>query len=236
VFFKCGVIAKIASRKGSVAVKTRFHIGLNFLSAIILATICAASEVQVLRLASPDAVVGAPPDSCRPALTGQGGPVAWQVLLVHNRAALAEMSRVNVDNRFPLCVVDTVKASDVELGVSFTPIAGTIDRAAGLIFRAKDANNYYVARANALENNVNLYHVVKGVRRQIAGVDVSVLTGKTQQLGVRIEGDAIKVSFEGRPLINVNDRTIQGSGAVGLWTKADSLTAFYELTVSVLKE
>jgi hypothetical protein len=217
-------------------VKTRFHIGLNFLSAIILATICAASEVQVLRLASPDAVVGAPPDSCRPALTGQGGPVAWQVLLVHNRAALAEMSRVNVDNRFPLCVVDTVKASDVELGVSFTPIAGKIDQAAGLIFRAKDANNYYVARANALENNVNLYHVVKGVRRQIAGVDVSVLTGKTQQLGVRIEGDAIKVSFEGRPLINVNDRTIQGSGAVGLWTKADSLTAFYELTVSVLKE
>jgi hypothetical protein len=146
------------------------------------------------------------------------------------------MSRVAVDNRFPLCVVDTVKASDVELGVSFTPIAGKIDQAAGLMFRVKDANNYYVARANALENNVNLYHVVRGVRRQIAGVDVPVVTGKTQQLGVRIGGDAIEVSFDGRSLINVNDRTIQGSGAVGLWTKADSLTAFYELTVSVLKE
>jgi hypothetical protein len=232
----CGVIAKIASRKGSIAVKAGFHIGFNFLSVIILVTICAANDAQVVRLAGPDAVAGAPPDSCRPALTGEGGPVAWQVLLVHNRAALAEMSRVNVDNRFPLCVVDTVKASDVELGVSFTPISGKIDQAAGLIFRVKDANNYYVARANALENNVNLYHVVRGVRRQIAGVDVPVLTGKTQQLAVRIEGDAIKVSFDGRALINVNDRTIQGSGAVGLWTKADSLTAFYELTVSVLKE
>lgn len=146
------------------------------------------------------------------------------------------MSRVAVDNRFPLCVFDTVKASDVELGVSFTPIAGKIDQAAGLMFRVKDASNYYVARANALENNVNLYHVVRGVRRQIAGVNVPVLTGKVQQLGVRIEGDAIKVSFDGRSLINVNDRTIQGSGAVGLWTKADSLTAFYELTVSVLQE
>jgi hypothetical protein len=146
------------------------------------------------------------------------------------------MSRVAVDNRYPLCVVDTVKASDVDLNVSFTPIAGKIDQAAGLIFRVKDADNYYVARANALENNVNLYHVVKGVRRQIAGVDVPVLTGKTQQLGVRIEGDAIKVSFDGRPLINVSDRTIEGSGAVGLWTKADSLTAFYEMTISVLKE
>lgn len=216
--------------------KANLHIGFNCLGAIVLMTTCVASEVQVIRLASPEAIVGAPPDTCRPALTGQGGPVAWQVLLVHSRAALAEMSRVAVDNRFPLCVVDTVKASDVEFGVSFTPIAGKIDQAAGLMFRVKDADNYYVARANALENNVNLYHVVRGVRRQIAGVDVPVVTGKTQQLGVRIEGDVINVSLDGRSLINVNDRTIQGSGAIGLWTKADSVTAFYELTVSVLKE
>ena len=107
--------------------KVSFHIAFNFLIAIILVTICAASGAQVVRLASPDAAVGAPPDSCRPALTGEGGPVAWQVLLVHNRAALAEMSRVNVDYRFPLCVIDTVNASDVELGVSFTPIAGKIE-------------------------------------------------------------------------------------------------------------
>ena len=103
-----------------------------------------------------------------------------------------------------------------------------------MLFRS--ANNYYVAGANALESNVNLYHVVRGVRRQIAGVDVPVPTGKTQQLGVRIEGDAIKVFFDGRSVISVNDRTIQGPGAVGLWTKADSLTAFYELTITVLKE
>jgi hypothetical protein len=234
--FLCGVIAKSASRKGPIAVKVGFHTGFSFLSATILATICSANDAQIVRLASPEAVVGAPPDSCRPALTGEGGLVAWQVLLFHNRAALAEMSRVAVDNRFPLCVVDTVKASDVDVGVSFTPIAGKIDQAAGLMVRVKDANNYYVARANALENNVNLYHVVKGVRRQIGGIDVPVLTGKTQQLGVRVEGDVIKVSFNGLPIINVSDRTIQGSGAVGIWTKADSVTAFYELTISVLKE
>ncbi|MFX4347620.1 hypothetical protein ABTA29_21050, partial [Acinetobacter baumannii] len=80
----------------------------------LLATVSAAGDTRVVRLAGPEAIVGAPPDSCRPALIGEGGPVAWQVLLVHNRAALAEMSRVAVDNRFPLCVVDTVKASDVE--------------------------------------------------------------------------------------------------------------------------
>ena len=79
-------------------------------------------------------------------------------MFVYNRAALAEMSRVALDNRFGLCIVDTVNASDVELGVSLTPIGGKIDQAAGPVFRVKDANNYYVARANALENNVNLYH------------------------------------------------------------------------------
>ena len=177
--------------------KANFHVGFHFLAPIILATSCCASDARVVRLASPDAAVGAPPESCRPALTGEGGPVAWQVLLVHNRAALAEMSRVAVDNRFPLCVIDTVKASDVEIEVSFTPIAGRIDQAAGLMFRVKDANNYYVARANALENNVNLYHVVGGARTKIAGVNVPVGLGKTQQLTVRIQGDGITVSFEG---------------------------------------
>ena len=219
-----------------VPTKARFHIGFYFLAAVVLVTACAASDTRVVRLASPEAAVGAPPDSCSPALTGEGGPVAWQVMLVHNRAGLAETSRVNVDYRFPLCVVDSVNASDVEIGVSFAPIAGKIDQAAGLIFRVKDANNYYVARANALEDNVNLYHVVAGVRRQIAGANVAVPVGKTQRLGARIEGDAIRVSLDDRVLIDVRDRTIQGPGAVGLWTKADSVTAFFELTISVLKE
>jgi hypothetical protein len=219
-----------------IPVRAILHGGIILLAALTSASGCAAGEARVIRLASPEAVADAPTDSCRPALTGQGGPVAWQVLLVHNRAALAERSRVAVDNRFPICIVEDVKALDVELSVSFTPIAGKIDQAAGLIFRVKDANNYYVARANALENNVNLYHVTNGVRRQIAGADVSVPNGKTQQLAIRIEGNTIKVSLDGRALIEVVDRTIQSPGAVGLWTKADSLTAFYELTIAVIRE
>jgi hypothetical protein len=219
-----------------VPAKSRFRVGVYFLAPVVLVTICYAGDAKILQLASPDAKEGAPPDGCRPALTGEGEPAAWQVLFVHNRAALAETSRVALDNRFPLCIADTVNASDVELGVSFTPIGGKIDQAAGLVFRVKDANNYYVARANALENNVNLYHVVNGIRQQIAGANVSVVAGKTQQLGARIEGDVIRVSLDGRELITVDDRTIQGSGAVGLWTKADSVTAFFELTISVLRE
>lgn len=214
----------------------RLCISLSFIGAAALVTLCAAGETRVMRLANAEGVVGAPPDSCHPSLTGQGGPVDWRILLVHNRAALAEMSRVAVANRFPLCVVDAVKARDVELGVSFTPVAGKIDQAAGLAFRVRDANNYYVASANALENTVNLYHVVKGIRQQVAGANVPVAAGTTQHLGVRAEGDTIEVTFEGRLLFGVKDTTINEAGAVGLWTKADSLTAFYELTISILNE
>ena len=213
-----------------------FLIGIGLLAAIGAVSSNAADEPRMIHLASPEAAVGAPSDVCRPALTGQGGPATWQVLLVHNRAALAETSRVAVDNRFPICILDSVKASDVELGVSFTPISGKIDQAAGVIFRVKDPNTYYVARANALENNVNLYHVTGGIRRQIAGVDVAVPTGQTQQLGIRIEGNTIKVSLDGKLLFEAVDRTIEGAGAVGLWTKADSVTAFYDLTITMIRE
>jgi hypothetical protein len=127
-------------------------------------------------------------------------------------------------------------ARNLELGVSFTPISGKIDQAAGLIFRVKDANNDYVARANALENNVNLYHVTGGIRRQIAGVDVAVPTGQTQQLGVRIEGNTIKTSLDVKLLFEAVDRTIAGPGAVEIWTKADSVTAVYELAITVIRE
>ena len=148
---------------------------------------------------------------------------------------VAEISRVPVDDRFPICIVDRIDAADVEIGVSFTPLDGRIDRAAGLIFRVKDANNYYVARANALESNVNLYHLVRGIRRQFAGASATVLSGKTQRLGVRIEDDLIRVSLNGKPLFEARDRTIKGSGAVGVWTKADSLTAFNDFSVAILK-
>src|SRR5882724_11226670 len=118
-----------------IPVRASFQTGIYLLAAMTPAFPSAAEEARSILLASPEATVGAPPATCQPALTGQGGPVRWQVLLVHNRAALAETSRVAVDNRFPICVLDTVKASDVELGVSFTPISGKIDQAAGLIFR-----------------------------------------------------------------------------------------------------
>lgn len=203
------------------------------------ASLAFAQEARVIDLASALLKEGAAPDGCRASLTGGGGSSVWKVVDKPASASgktIVQMSRENIDARYPLCVVDSVKATDVELGVDFRPLEGLIDQAAGLIFRTADENNYYIVRANALENNVHLYHTVKGVRQQFAGANAPVEPGKTQHLGVRIEGDLITVFLQGKQLFEARDRTFSSSGAVGVWTKADSVTAFSNFTVKVLKE
>jgi hypothetical protein len=115
--------------------------------------------------------------------------------------------------------------------VRFKPVSGRVDQAAGVVIRASDDDNYYVARANALENNVRLYRVVRGNRQQFAGVDVAVVGGRWQQLGLRAQGDRFTVSLDGKALFEATDRTFSEAGHVGLWTKADSVTYFDELTI-----
>ena len=204
-----------------------------------LPLVASAQEQEMVSLASPTLKEGAAPDGCRPSLTGGGGPSVWKVSeqtpSVHGKA-IRQTSRESIDARYPLCIVDSVKATDVEIGVDITPLEGRIDQAGGLIFRALDQNNYYIVRANALENNVDLFRTVKGVRRQFAGANAPVASGKPQRLGVRIEGDLIKVFFQKKQLFEARDQTFSGRGAVGLWTKADSLTAFANMTFQILKE
>ena len=198
-----------------------------------------AQEQEMVSLASPTLKEGAVPDGCRPSLTGGGGPSVWKVSeqtpSVHGKAII-QTSRESIDARYPLCIVDSVKATDVEIGVDITPLEGRIDQAGGLIFRALDHNNYYIVRANALENNVDLFRTVNGVRRQFSGANAPVASGKPQRLGVRIEGDLIKVFFQKKQLFEARDQTFSGRGAVGLWTKADSVTAFANMTLQILKE
>lgn len=205
---------------------------------LTLAGRCAAAEGQPRRLDFEDAVVGATPRSFSFALTGGGGPVRWAVLEDPTSPAgpkvLAETSGDRTDNRFPLAILDGLAARDVAVSVRFRPVSGTVDQAAGLVVRLRDARNYYVARANALEDNVRLYRVVDGRRVQFAGVDTQVLRDRWQVLGLRVEGERLAVSLDGRELFTAADRTFAGQGRVGLWTKADSLTHFDALEAEVL--
>ena len=125
---------------------------------------------------------GAAPPGFTAALTGGGPPPRWVVLEDPSSPAgskvLAETSRDRTNDRFPLAVLDGVTARDAVLSVRFSPVDGRVDQAAGLVLRYRDARNYYIARANALEDNVRLYRVVDGRRIQFAGVDVRVPRGQ----------------------------------------------------------
>jgi hypothetical protein len=194
----------------------------------------AAEEAEV-RVNFEDHPAGGPPPSFDTGLTGKGGPVRWKLLedetAPNGPTVLAETSDDPTNNRFPLAILKGFEAKDVEVRVRFKPVSGKVDQAAGLMVRVRDANNYYIARANALEDNVRLYKVVDGKRQQFAGVKVKVPRGEWQQLGLRAEGDRLTVSLDGKELFSATDRTFAGAGRVGLWTKADSLTYFDDLVV-----
>jgi len=116
--------------------------------------------------------------------------------------------------------------SDLDISVNFKPIAGDIDASGGIIFRAKDKGNYYIVRANALENNYRLYTFTNGQRQQIASVKVSSpALGKFHKMRVVVKGDHIQAYLNGEFKLDCHDDSHK-NGYTGLWTKADSVTAF----------
>jgi hypothetical protein len=183
------------------------------------------------------AQVGSLPDGFQVARTGQGTPAAWSVVDDPSAAGgrvLAQTSADRTDYRFPLAIYDRASAKDVDVSVRFKPVAGRIDRAGGIAVRLADADNYYVVRANALEDNVNFYRVVQGSRREIHGVSVKVASDQWHTLSIKAEGDRFTIGFDGATLFTASDRTFAGAGKVALWTKADSVTRFDALTIRQL--
>jgi hypothetical protein len=178
--------------------------------------------------------IAAKPSGFTEELTGHGEPVHWQVLedpSAPGGRVIAETSRDTADYRFPLCVYDGLAAKDVEVSVRFKAVDGVVDQAGGLIVRVRDHLNYYVTRANALENNIRLYKVVGGVRRQIAGQSVEVTAGVWHTLSLKVAGDVLEVAFDGQRVLEAQDATFPEAGKVGLWTKADSLTHFTNFAI-----
>jgi hypothetical protein len=181
--------------------------------------------------------VGELPAGFSTAVTGGGGKAAWRV--VEDASApsggkvLAQTSTDKTSFRFPLCIYEGLSATDVEVSVRFKPVSGTVDQAAGLVARYRDKDNYYIVRANALENNVRLYKVERGKRQQFAGVDVKVPAKEWQTLAWAVKGAHFRVFLNDTLLFEADDRTFREAGKVGLWTKADSVTYFDDLTVKM---
>lgn len=177
------------------------------------------------------------------AITGEGDPPRWEVksdpTAPSGSKVLAQLSDDRTSGRFPLAVYGRADLADGKIQVKFKPISGSVDQAAGLVWRYRDANNYYVARANALEDNVVLYKVEAGKRSSLSpvgrkgdyGVKHTVPANVWSTLAVSFSGSRFTVFFNGTKLFEVEDPTFAGSGKVGLWTKADSVTHFDDFEV-----
>src|SRR6266536_3420449 len=161
------------------------------------------------------AQAGALPEGFLVARTGQGAPATWAVVEDASAAggrALAQTSTDQTDYRFPLVIYDRIVAKDVEVSVRFKAVAGRVDRAGGIAIRLSDPDNYYVVRANALEDNVNFYRVVKGSRREIQGSSAKVASDVWHTLGLKAEGDTFTISLDGKTLFTAKDRTFPQAG------------------------
>ena len=202
---------------------------------------CAASaglaETGAIMIAIDKKTPRAAPTDFEFARTGRGGPAQWTVTSDTSAAvglAIEQVSTDTTDYRFPLAIYQAVLASNVDVTLRFKAVAGKVDQAGGIAVRLSDPDNYYVARANALEDNVRFYRVVKGQRVQIEGANTKVTANEWHQLGLRAEGPGFTITFDGKELFTATDRTIASAGKVALGTKADSVTRFDGIEIRTL--
>jgi Galactocerebrosidase, C-terminal lectin domain len=166
--------------------------------------------------------------------TGSGGPGQWVVVddaTAPSKRAIEQSSTDRTDYRFPLAIYQPVTAKNVEVSLRFKPVAGRVDQAGGIAVRVTSPDDYYLVRANALEDNVRFYRIVKGRRVELASADVKVASGAWHTLALKAENDRFTVTFDGKTLHSTSDRTLPGPGRVALWTKSDSVTRFDQINI-----
>jgi hypothetical protein len=186
--------------------------------------------------------IGVAPEGWTATLTGSGDP-KWTVESDETAPSKSKVLKQSGQATYPLLLKNDTSIKDGFVEVKFKAIAGSQDRAAGIVWRAKDTNNYYVTRANALEDNVVLYKTVNGVRSPLDivsrkggyGIDVPVLANTWHSLRIDFKGSRFRVSFNGKQLFEVEDFTFANAGKVGLWTKADSVTLFDQIAYGEAK-
>jgi hypothetical protein len=150
--------------------------------------------------------------------------------------AIEQSSTDRTDYRFPLAIHDSLSAANVDVELRFKAVGGKIDQAGGIAVRLADADNYYVARANALEDNIRFYRVVNGRRERLQGADLRVTANEWHTFGLCAEGERFTVSYDGKTLFSVTDNTFSEAGGVALWTKADSVMRFDQVRITPLPQ
>src|SRR5213079_1090792 len=180
-----------------------------------------------------DMKAGVPPPGWTAAQTGSG-TAKWMVEKDDSAPSKPNVLKQFGQATFPVCFKNGTNIKDGFVEMKFKPVSGKEDQAGGVIWRAQDANNYYIARANALEDNVVLYKTVNGKRSSLDiigrkggyGVKETVASGQWHTLRVEFAGNKFSLLFNGKKLFDVEDITFTEAGKIGVWTKADSVTLF----------
>ncbi|MCZ6490666.1 MAG: hypothetical protein O7A06_09060 [Acidobacteria bacterium] len=206
--------------------------------------ISGAAQAETINFESDS--IGPLPSDWTSAMTHSGGPPQWEIVRDDTSPSqphvLAQLSSDNTRRRYPLAVLNKVSGKNGDLRVKFKAVSGEVDASGGLVWRYLDENNYYVVRANALEDNLVLYKVEngnrsslapKGTARETYGVGTKVSAQTWHTIRVAFQGSLFTVYFNGEKLFEVEDTTFTAAGKVGLWTKADSVTHFDDFQVVV---
>jgi hypothetical protein len=176
--------------------------------------------------------LGKVPTGWKSLSTGEKAETKWELKADEKKLALTQVG-ASPGAVFNLCVADEPTVADLEATVSFKALSGKKDQGGGLVWRFQDKENYYVARMNPLEDNYRLYKIVAGKRIQLATVEDLVVKARTwHTMTVRMKGDKIDCYLDGKKHLTATDSAIKKAGRVGLWTKADAVTAFAGLKIT----
>ena len=179
-----------------------------------------------------DYTIGEAPFGWSGYFTGKGDLGKWEILKDNGTRVLAQTSKKNFGYHFDVIVNDEINYKDVEISLKFKGTDGEEDQGGGPVWRYQDADNYYIARANPLENNYRVYKVINGNRKQLETINMEIKSGKWYTLKITMKGNQIKCYFDGKLKLETTDDSFQDSGKIGLWTKADAVTYFDDLRVS----
>ena len=176
-----------------------------------------------------DAKPGAAPSGWTATQTGSGN-AKWTIEKDDTAPSKSNVLKQSGEATYPVCIKDDTSVKDGFVEVKFKPVSGKEDQAGGVIWRVKDSDNYYIARANALEENVTIYHTIKGKRVSFKNTDTKVTSGVWHTSRVDFAGNKFTVTFDKKKVIEATDDSFADAGKVGVWTKADSVTLFDDFT------
>ena len=197
----------------------------------------AAAETLHKVLASPLVEEGSDPDGCTPAISGLGGPSVWQVRverLLLDGKALVEVSQERLLNRLPLCIADLPVAKNAEVELSFVAHDGGSTRAAGIVLRFADPQDFYAVEADALAGTVRFLRTVNGERHEIESLAAPLQVGKAQTLKIKAVDEHFSIALDGKVMFETRDRAIAGPGRFGISSSGDSRTSFGDLFITIL--